>query len=99
MGGGGGGGGGSEGERGTNREKREKERIFKERNSNFFLNFSVIGPSNSGEARSKIGPHCKSYTWVPLLWSFDKIREVGVFSYLLYSLDKSYLNGLDGVRP
>ena len=31
VGGGGGGGGGSEGERGTNREKREKERGFLQR--------------------------------------------------------------------
>ena len=64
---GGGGGGWSEGERGTNREKRGKERIFRERDSNFSQKFSVIGPSNSTEARSKVGSHCKSYTWVPVL--------------------------------
>ena len=91
VGGGGGGGGGSEGERGTNREKRKKERGFLERDSNFSLNFPVIGPSNSGEATRKFGPHCKSYTWVPVLWSFDKLREVGVFSYLVYFRLKSHL--------
>ena len=30
--------------------------------------------------------------------AFRQLREVGVFSYLLYYLAKSYLNGLDGVR-
>ena len=29
---------------------------------------------------------------------FRQLREVGVFSYLFYSLAKSHLNGLDGVR-
>ena len=73
------------------RKERERERIFRERDSNFSQNFSVIGPLNSGETRSKVGPHCKSYTWVPVLWSFDKLREVGVFSYLVYFQLKSHL--------
>ena len=64
------------------------------RSSHFSLNFSVIGPSNSGEARGKVDPHCKSYAWVPVLWSFEKLREVGVFSYLIYYLAKSHFNGL-----
>ena len=42
--------------------------------------------------RSKVDPHCKSYAWVPVLWSFEKLREVGVFSYLIYSLAKSHFN-------
>ena len=61
--------------------------------STFSLDFSTVGPSNSGETRSKVDPQCKSYAWVPILWSFDKLREVGVFFYLLYSLAKSHLNG------
>ena len=61
--------------------------------STLSLNFSVIGPSNSGETRGKVDPHCKSYAWVPVLWSFEKLQNVGVFSYLLYSLAKSHLNG------
>ena len=32
--------------------------------------------------------------WVPVLWIFDKLREVGVFFYLIYSLAKSHFNGL-----
>ena len=34
-------------------------------------NFPAIGPSVSGEARSKVSPHGKGYAWVPVLWSFD----------------------------
>ena len=30
---------------------------------------------------------------------FRQLQEVGVFSYLLYSLAKSHLNCSDGVRP
>ena len=53
------------------RKEGEKRRDFRERVSTFSLNFPVIGPTNSGEARSKVDPHGKSYTWVPVLWSFD----------------------------
>ena len=64
-------------------ENREKRRDFRERVSNFSLDFSEIRPALFGKTRSKVDPHCKSYAWVPILWSFDKIREVGVFSYLV----------------
>ena len=55
------------------RKKKEKkeEKVFRERVSNFSLNFLMIGPSNPGEPRGKVDPHCKSYPWVPFLWSFD----------------------------
>ena len=55
--------------------KREKEREFRERGSTFSLDFSVIGPSNLGETRGKVDPHYKSYTWVPVLWSFGNSRR------------------------
>ena len=56
------------------REKREKgRRGFREKVSTLSLDFSAIGPSNLGEPISKVGPYCKSYTWVPVLWSFDKL--------------------------
>ena len=71
--------------RGKKREK-EKERAFRERNSTFSLDFPTISPSNLGETRGKVDPHCKSYVWVPVLWSFDKFREVGVFFYLFLFL-------------
>ena len=68
--------------------KREKERDFRERErlSTFSLDFPLISPSNSGEISGKVDPHCKSYAWVSILWSFDKLREVGVFSYLFLFL-------------
>ena len=55
------------------REKEEdrKEGNFKERGSNFSLNFLVIGLSVSGKARRKVAPHSKGYAWVPALWNFD----------------------------
>ena len=73
--------------------KKEKERAFRERISHFSLYFPTIGLLNPGEIRGKVDPHCKSYAWVPVLWSFDKLREVGVFSYLIYSLAKSHFDG------
>ena len=65
------------------REKREKgRRGFKEKVSTLSLYFPEIGPSNLGEPRSKVGPHYKSYACVPVLWSFNKLQEVGVFLLL-----------------
>ena len=50
---------------GTNRRIGErKEWGFRERSSTFSLEFPAIGPSVSGEARSKVAPHGKGYTWV-----------------------------------
>ena len=69
-------------ERKTKREREKKERDFRERSSTFSLEFPTIGLSVSGEARSKVSPHGKGYTWVPVLWSFDKLQEVGVFLLL-----------------
>ena len=63
------------------------------RSSHFSLNFPVIGPSNSDEASGKVDPHCKSYVWVPEVWSFDKLREVRVFSYLDIPCLKRHDNG------
>ena len=68
--GGGGGGGGRRGRGGKRKEKKE-EKVFRESVSNFSLNFSVIRRSNPGEPKGKVDPHCKSYAWIPVLWSFD----------------------------
>ena len=64
------------------REKKEERerRNSRERDSTFSLDFSVIGPSTSGKTKGKVDPHCKSYAWVLVLWSFKKLQEVGVFS-------------------
>ena len=68
----------SEGGGGGGRKSYSRERV-----SNFSLDFPAIGPLVSGEARSKVAPHGKSYLWAPILWSFDKLQKVGVFSYLI----------------
>ena len=82
------------GRRGGERKgRRKRERIFRVRSSHFSLNFPMIIPSNSGEARGKVDPHYKSYLWVPKVWSFDKLREVGVFSYLDILCLKGHENG------
>ena len=55
---------------------------FRERSSTFSLGLPAIGLSVSNEARSKVASHGKGYTWVLVLWSFDKLQEVGVFLLL-----------------
>ena len=72
-----------EGELEREKERERKEGIFRERDSNFSLDFSTIGPSVSGKARSKVAPHGKGYAWALVLGSFDKLRKVEVFSYLI----------------
>ena len=66
--------------------------IFRERSSTFSLEFPAIGQSVSDETRSKVAPHYKGYAWVPVSGSFDKLRKVGVFSYLIYPLFKCFVN-------
>ena len=46
---------------------REKRRDFRERVSTLSLEFLVIGPSNPGEPRGKVGLRFKGYLWVPVL--------------------------------
>ena len=83
---------------GPNEKEREKRRIFRERNSTLSLEFSAIGPSVFGEARSKVASHGKGYAWVPVLGSFDKLRKVGVFSYLVYFSFKCFINAWVDLR-
>ena len=56
-------------------KEREKEKNidFKGRVSNFSLDFLAIGPSVSGDVRSKVTPHSKDYVWASVLGSFDKL--------------------------
>ena len=49
---------------------RGRKRTFRVRSSHFSLDFPMIDPSNLGEIRGKVDPRCKSYAWVPVLWSF-----------------------------
>ena len=47
------------------------ETNFRERKSNFSLEFSAFGPSVLVGPRSKLDLRCKGYAWTPILWSFD----------------------------
>ena len=80
-------------EKGKRKERGKEGESSRERESTFSLNFPMTGPSNPGEARGKVDPHCKSYAWVPVLWSFNKLQEVGVFCYLDILCLKSHENG------
>ena len=66
--------------RGEEKEQTGREResvgFFIKRSSTFSLEFPAIGPASIDEARSKVAPHGKDYTWVPVLGSFDKLREM-----------------------
>ena len=53
--------------------------------SNFSLGFWAIRLSEFVRARRKVALHSEAYEWAPVLRSFDKLREVGVSSYLFYS--------------
>ena len=65
---------------GTNRKRDGECGIFRERSSTFSLEFPAIGPARSDEARSKVAPHDKDYTWVPVLRGFYKLRKSRGFS-------------------
>ena len=65
---------------GANGERERGREGFRERSSTFSLSFPAIGPSASGEARSKVALHGKDYTWVPVLGSLDKLRKGRGFS-------------------
>ena len=48
--------------------------------------FRVIRPSEFFEARRKVVLRDEAYVWALVLRSFDKLREVGVSSYLSFTL-------------
>ena len=73
--------------------------IFRERESTFSLGFQPIGPSDFFGPRSKVVLRSEGYAWAPVSGSFDKLHEVGVFSYLIYPLFKCFVNALVDLRP
>ena len=69
------------------REKRRcsgLEFLFleRERESHFSLDYRAIGPLKFFGARRKVALRGEAYEWDLVLRSFDKLREVGVLSYL-----------------
>ena len=70
---------------GKERESLERERIlfyFYFSFLRFFLKSMKIGPQVFVRTEGKVDLRDESYTWTPKSWSFDKLREVGVLSYL-----------------
>ena len=65
--------------------------IFSERVCSFSLRSWAIGPSDFFGPRRKVALRGEDYAWALVLESFDKIREVGVLSYLSYTLFKFFL--------
>ena len=61
--------------------------------SSFSLDFKPFGSSVLDGARSKAILRGEGYTWTPILVDFQQLQEVGIFSYLRYSLVKSHVNG------
>ena len=57
---------------------------FSERVSHFSLDFWLIRSSDFFGVRSKSVLRSEGFVWVPVLGSFDKLREVGDLSYLVY---------------
>ena len=48
----------------------------------FFLRSTKIGPQVFIRTEGKVDLRDESYAWTPKSWSFDKLREVGILSYL-----------------
>ena len=51
-----------------------------------------IGPSDFFGARRKVVLRSEDNAWALVSWSFDKLHEVGVLSYLFYPLFKCFVN-------
>ena len=81
------------------KEQIQKWWIFIERRCNFSLRSRAIGPSNFDEARRKAVLRGEDNALTPVLGVFDKLREVGVSSYLFYSWFKCFVDVCVGLRP
>ena len=65
----------------------------------FFLRSMKIGPQVFIGTEGKVDLRDESYAWTPKSWIFDKLREVGVLSYVFYPLFKCFVNACVGLRP
>ena len=61
----------------------------------FSLGFLAIRSSKFFGAKRKVTLLDEAYEWAPVLRSFDKLREVGVSSYLSFTLCLSVLMMLE----
>ena len=58
----------------------------------FSLRSRPIGLSDFFVPRRKVVLRIEDYTWTPVSGSFDKLRKVGVLSYLSYALFKCFVD-------
>ena len=58
---------------------------------NFSLRSRSIGSSDFFGPRRKVALHNEDFAWTPKCWSLDKLCEVGVLSYLFYTLFKCFV--------
>ena len=65
--------------------------VFSERLSDFSLRSRAIGPSDFFGTRRKVSLRGEDNAWATVSWSFDKLSEVGVLSYLSYTLFKCFV--------
>ena len=66
----------------TRMERGRRYFIFIFFSLSFFLRSMKIGPQVFVGTEGKVDLRDESYAWTPKSWSFDKLREVGVLSYL-----------------
>ena len=81
------------------KENKEKEKQFVERKEGKRRkkkkereNFPAFGRSKFDSSRTKVGARSAIYVWTPKSLSFDKLHEVGVLSYLSYTLFKCFVD-------
>ena len=58
--------------------------VFREKVSDFSLDLRQIRPSAVFETRRRTALCGEGFAWVPDLWSFLKLQEVGVSPYLRF---------------
>ena len=73
--------------------------ISRERECHFSLRSRAIGPSDFFGPRRKFVLRSEGNGWTPVLRSFNKLREVGVSSYLFYSWFKCFIDVCVGLKP
>ena len=73
--------------------------VFRERVCDFFLRSWAIGRSDFVGTRRKAVLRSEGFAWVTVIRSFDKLHEVGVLSYLSYTLYKCFVDDSVGLRP
>ena len=61
---------------------RKRKWWFRERVSGFSLEYREIRPSAAFDARGRTAVRGDVLAWIPDLWSFLKLQEVGVSPYL-----------------